>query len=72
MEAGFTVIDCVVAFPGYHKYVPPPVEGLAVSVVDDPAQIVGLLTETVGAVEFTVTVEVALVGPQPAVVYVTV
>jgi len=40
---------CEVCPPGDHEYVPPPTEGLAVSVVDCPVQIVGELTETVGA-----------------------
>lgn len=37
---------------------PPPIEGVAVSVADCPTQIVGEFTETVGAA-FTVTVDVA-------------
>jgi len=37
--------------------VPPPTEGLAVIVADCPAQMVGELTETVGA-ELTVTIDV--------------
>ncbi len=49
---------CEVCPPGDHEYVPPPADGLAVSVADCPAQIVGALTATVGA-GFTVTVAVA-------------
>jgi len=49
---------CEVCPPGDHEKVPPPIEGVAVSVADCPAQIVGELTETVGAA-FTVTVDVA-------------
>ena len=55
VNAGFTVIDCVVAPPGDHRYVPPAVDGVAVSVADCPAQIVCEFTSTVGAV-VTVTV----------------
>lgn len=66
------MIDCVVAFPGYHKYVPPPVDGVAVRIADAPSQIVGLFTETVGAEALTVTVDVAFVEPQPEIEYVTV
>ena len=44
---------CVVA-PVDHKYVPPPIDGVAVSVVDCPLQIVAELTLTVGTA-FTVT-----------------
>ena len=40
---------------GAHEYVPPPIDGIAVSVVDCPAQIVEELTDTVGA-GFTITV----------------
>ena len=47
----------VVAPPGDQEYVPPPAEGVAVNVADDPAQIVDVtgLMLTVGVV-FTVTV----------------
>jgi hypothetical protein len=45
--AGETVMDAVVAPPGAHEYVPPPVTGVAVRVVDAPAQIVGELTVVV-------------------------
>lgn len=41
---------------------------MAVSTVEEPEQIVGLLIETVGAVELTVTVALAFVGPHPDVV----
>ena len=47
---------CVVS-PVDHKYVPPPIDGVAVSVVDCPLQIVAELTLTVGTA-FTVTVPV--------------
>lgn len=69
---GDTVIAAVVAPPGDHEYVPPPKEGVAVSVADEPAQIVDVagLMLTVG-VGFTVTVLVP-VPEQPASVYVTV
>jgi hypothetical protein len=43
---------------GDHEKVPPPIEVVAVSVADCPAQMVGELTETVGA-ELTVTIDVA-------------
>ena len=45
---GLTVIVCVVAPPGDHKYVPPVTEGVAVNVADCPLQIVALLTVTLG------------------------
>ena len=45
---------CVVAPPGDHEQVPPPVDGVAVNVADCPAQIVDEFTVTVGAA-FTVT-----------------
>ena len=61
---------CVVCPPGDHEYVPPVVEGVAVSVALWPAQIVGEFTLTVGAV-FTFTVPDPEPG-QPAKVYVTV
>lgn len=47
VDAGLTVMVCVVAPPGAHEYVPPPVPGVSVSVVDEPAQIVGELTVVV-------------------------
>ena len=50
--------------PGVHAYVPPPEEGVAVSVVLSPAQIVELFTETVGkGVTVTVLVTVLLLHP---------
>ena len=64
MDTGLTVILCVVCPPGDHEYVPPVADGVAVSVADCPAQIVGELTVTVGAV-FTVTVPFPEPG-QPA------
>jgi hypothetical protein len=64
VDAGETVMLCVVAPPGDHEYVPPPVDGVAVSVAFCPAQIVCELTLTVG-VELTVTVPLAVEG-QPA------
>ena len=48
-----------VVCPVDHEQVPPPVDGVAVSVADCPAQIVAEFTVTVGAV-FTVTVAVAV------------
>ena len=47
---------CVVS-PVDHKYVPPPIDGVAVSVVDCPLQITAEFTLTVGTA-FTVTVVV--------------
>ena len=38
----------VVAPPGDHRYVPPEIDGVAVSVALCPLQIVGLFTVTVG------------------------
>ena len=52
---------CVVAPPGDHEYVPPPVDGVAVSVALCPAQILCELTLTVAAV-FTVTVPLPVEG----------
>ena len=48
MIAGVTVIVCVVCPPGDQEYVPPPTDGVAVSVVLCPAQIVAELTVRVG------------------------
>ena len=48
VEAGFTVILCVVAPPGDHKKLPPPVDGVAVSEADSPWQMATELTVTVG------------------------
>jgi hypothetical protein len=46
---GETVIEEVVAPPGDHEYVPPPAEGVAVSVTEVPAQAgAGEFIETVG------------------------
>ena len=58
VEPGVTVIEAVVA-PVFHKYVPPPVEGVAVKVALVPSQTVSELIVTVG-IGFTVTV------PDPA------
>jgi len=59
--AGDTLIDCVVAPPGDQEYVPPPGLGVAVSVVDVPAQMAdGVFTETAGT-GFTVIRRVAVV-----------
>jgi hypothetical protein len=71
-DAGETVIAVVVAPPGDHEYVPPPVEGVAVSVAADPAQMVEVagLIDTVG-IGLTVMVPVP-VPEQPDKVYVTV
>jgi hypothetical protein len=68
-----TEIVCVVCPPGLHRYVPDPEEGVAVRLAVAPAHIVGLFTDTVGAV-VTVTFEVAVAVavPQPEEVYVTV
>ena len=69
--AGDTLIDAVVAPPGAQEYVPPPVEGVAVSVAEAPTQMAaGVLIETVGT-GFTVTKRVAVLE-QPLSVYVTV
>ena len=38
--AGFTVIAAVVAPPGVQEYVPPVRDGVAVSVAEEPLQIV--------------------------------
>ena len=62
VDAGFTVILCVVAPPGDHEYVPPGNDGVAVNVAFCPAQIADELTATVG-IGFTVTVPVALPVP---------
>ena len=67
--AGFTVIVAVVAPPGDQEYVPPPMDGVAVNVVEEPLQIVAEFTVTVGT-GFTVTVPVP-VAEQPVSVYVT-
>ena len=57
--------------PGDHEYVPPPVDGVAVSVADCPAQMVEEFTVTVGAA-VTVTVrDPVLEHPAPK-LYVTV
>ena len=56
---GLTVILCVLCPPGDHAYVPPGVEGVAVSVVLCPEQMVWELTLTVGAV-LTLTVPLAV------------
>ena len=66
VELGLTVMLCVVAPPGDHKYVPPGDEGVALSVALCPAQMVSELTVTVGAgLIVTVPLPVPLVG-QPA------
>ena len=57
---------CDVCPPGAHEYVPPGADGVAVSVAFCPAQIVGELTLTVGAV-FTVTVPDPVAGHPPKV-----
>jgi hypothetical protein len=49
---------CEVCPPGDHEKMPPPMEGLAVNVVDCPVQMVGELTLTIGAA-VTVTADVA-------------
>jgi hypothetical protein len=54
-----------VAPPGVHKYVPPAAEGVAVSVVFPPEQMVSLFTVTVGA-GVTVTVPDPVAGVQSA------
>ena len=61
---------CVVAPPGDHEYVPPPVDGVAVRVAFCPPQIVCELTLTVAGV-LTVTVPDPVEGHPPR-VYVTV
>jgi hypothetical protein len=61
----------VVAPPGAHEYVPPPVEGVAVKLAELPEQIAaGVLTVTVGT-GFTV-IKRDAVPTQPDKVYVTV
>ena len=70
VDAGLTVMLCVVCPPGDHEYVPPAADGVAVRIALWPAQIVGELTLTVGAV-FTFTVPDPDPG-QPDKVYVTV
>ena len=66
------MIAAVVAPPGAQEYVPPPVEGVAVNVVEAPEQMVAgeapILTVGTG---FTVTTRDA-VPEQPFSVYVTV
>ena len=47
MVPGLTEILCVVCPPGDQIYVPPPVDGVAVKVVDAPAQMDSELTVTV-------------------------
>ena len=67
MLVGDTVIVCVVSPPGDQAYVPPGVEGVAVSVADCPAQMEVELMVTVGA-GLTVTVPLAVPGEgQPAI-----
>ena len=61
VDAGETVMLWVVAPPGDHEYVPPPVEGVAVSVAFCPVQIVCELTLNVAAV-LTVTVPLPVEG----------
>ncbi len=53
-----------VVAPVFQRKVPPAMEGVAVSVVEFPSQIVGLLTVTV-ATGFTETVAVVLAALQP-------
>jgi hypothetical protein len=45
---GLTVIDGEVCPPGDQRYVPPPTEGVVVSVAELPEHIVGLFTLTEG------------------------
>ena len=59
-DVGFTVILCVVAPPGDHKYVPPTTLGVAVKVVLSPLQIVVLFTVTVNGFTAMKTVFVAI------------
>ena len=70
VDAGFTVMLCVVPPPGDHEYVPPGNDGVAVSVAFCPAQIADEFTLTDGTV-FTLTVAVAA-SQHPFKVYVTV
>jgi hypothetical protein len=58
LVAGVTVILDVVADPGFQEKPGEDALVVAVSVADEPRQIVGLLTETVGS-GFTVTVVLA-------------
>jgi hypothetical protein len=51
---------CVICPPGDHKYVPPATLGVAVNVVEDPLQIVALLTDNVNAFTLIVVVAVAV------------
>ncbi len=48
VDAGVTETEAVVCPPGDHAYVPPASEGVAVNVVDVPAQIDAEFTATVG------------------------
>ena len=48
LDAGLTVIDCVVSVPGDHLYVPPVCDGVAVRVAGMPGHTVVSFTETVG------------------------
>ena len=67
LDAGLTVILGVICPPGDQEYVPPPVEGVAVSVALCPTQIVVELTDTVGA-GVTITSILALGLSHPATV----
>ena len=71
VEAGDTVILDVVCPPGDQEYVPPPADGVAVNVVDCPAQIVDEFTDTVGAAVTVTVPDPVLEHPAPK-LYVTV
>jgi hypothetical protein len=64
VEAGLTTIDGDVPPPGDQENVPPPILGVAVILVEPPAHIDGLVTETVAS-GLTVTIEVIGVPTQP-------
>ena len=64
VTAGLTEILFVVCPPGDHEKVPPPIEGEASNVVEEPEQIVALFALTVGC-GFTVTTDEVVVEQPP-------
>ena len=63
VEDGFIEIDWVVCPPGDHTYVPPTVEGVAVSIVELPEHTVCELTETEVDAEDVIVTEVVSEHP---------
>jgi hypothetical protein len=62
---GVTNTEEVIIPPGDHTKAPPPIDGVAINVVDPPSQTVSLFTVTVGA-GVTVTVPGPVAGVQSA------